>query len=162
MSSETLRPIRVWIFGSDARCDVVISQPEVSPRHCLLAQYENGYAVEDLGSDRGTSLNGRPLLPRQPEWVKREDLILLGGTVRIPWPGNGNSRTAGVESGSAIQRTVTIGRAPDSTVVLDYPMISWNHARLTVQAGGALILEDLGSTNGVAVGHPGNRIGRAE
>ena len=40
-------------------------------------------------------------------------------------------------------------------------MISWNHARLRREAG-RLILEDLGSTNGTAVGQTSNRISAAE
>ena len=40
-------------------------------------------------------------------------------------------------------------------------MISWNHARLR-REGGRLILEDLGSTNGTAVGQTSNRITQAD
>jgi ABC-type multidrug transport system ATPase subunit len=56
---------------------------------------------------------------------------------------------------------ITIGRRPDSDVVLDYPMISWDHARL-IASGGGWVLEDLNSTNGTSVGHAANRISRAE
>src|SRR5215472_2157351 len=138
-----------------------MKQAGISPQHCLLAQYDKGFAVEDLGSERGTWLNGRPLSPRQPEWVIPEDQILLGGSITIPWPGNGTETPAPPAKGLA-QRTITIGRDPESTVVLDYPMISWNHARLFVESGGRLLLEDLASTNGTAVGRPENRIKRAE
>jgi ABC-type multidrug transport system ATPase subunit/pSer/pThr/pTyr-binding forkhead associated (FHA) protein len=41
-------------------------------------------------------------------------------------------------------------------------MVSWNHARLTREADGRLILEDLGSTNGTSVNRASNRITRAE
>jgi ABC transport system ATP-binding/permease protein len=166
MTSDTLRPIRVWIFGSDPKCDVVISQAVVSPQHCLLAQYEKGFALEDLGSDQGTWLNGRRLTTRSSEWVRPEDRILLGGAIPIPWPGSGPdsraSRSSPPEPKGSAQRIITIGRAPDSTVVLDYPMISWNHARLIEDSRGKLVLEDLGSTNGTAVGHPENRITRSD
>ena len=162
MSSQTLKPLRIWLFGSDRQCDVVLTQSVVSPRHCLLAEYESGFALEDLGSERGTSLNGRKLLPRQPEWVKPHDQILLGGTLAIPWPGNGSSPPKVPPPDGVAQRMITIGRAPESTVVLDYPMISWNHAQLAVYADGRMVLEDLKSTNGTAVGHPGNRITKAE
>ena len=162
MSQETLKPLRVWVFGSDGQCDVVIPKPEVSSRHCLLAQYEKGYALEDLGSEQGTSLNGKRLSPRQPEWVRPDDRILLGGAAALPWPGNSGQRTVTVAAESATQRVITIGRAPESTVVLDYPMISWNHARLSVKSGGSLVLEDAGSTNGTALGTSENRITRSE
>ncbi len=42
---------------------------------------------------------------------------------------------------------VVIGRSPSADIVIDEPFVSSNHARLTMQ-GPALILEDLGSTNG--------------
>lgn len=49
---------------------------------------------------------------------------------------------------------VVIGRAPSSDIVIDEPYVSANHARYTLQ-GPALVLEDLGSTNGTLVnGHP--------
>ena len=48
---------------------------------------------------------------------------------------------------------VVIGRAPSSDIVIDEPFVSATHARFTLQ-GPALVLEDLGSTNGTLVnGH---------
>lgn len=60
------------------------------------------------------------------------------------------------------RRVITVGRAPENDVVLDYPMISWEHARLTGNPDGTWILEDLGSTNGTSVGHTERRITRAQ
>ena len=48
---------------------------------------------------------------------------------------------------------VVIGRSPSSDIVIDEPYVSSTHARLALQ-GPALVLEDLGSTNGTLVnGH---------
>ena len=48
---------------------------------------------------------------------------------------------------------VVIGRSPSSDIVFDEPYVSASHARFTIQ-GPALVLEDLGSTNGTMVnGH---------
>jgi len=47
----------------------------------------------------------------------------------------------------ATKGQLTVGRAPDNDHVIDHPMVSGRHARLTAQAGGWL-LEDLGSANG--------------
>jgi pSer/pThr/pTyr-binding forkhead associated (FHA) protein len=58
--------------------------------------------------------------------------------------------TQGSMSGTKVPLTespVTIGRAPDSTVVLDDDYASSRHARLFPDNGGWLV-EDLGSTNG--------------
>jgi ABC transport system ATP-binding/permease protein len=165
MTSDNFDPIRVWIFGSDPKCDVVMSQAGISSQHCLLAEYNQGYAVEDLGSQTGTWVQGRRLPARHPEWVRPDDRVLLGGSIPLPWPSgravDGRPSSVDSEPQTAAQRIVTIGRSPDSTVVLDYPMISWNHARLLVGRAEKLTVEDLGSTNGTAVGNPDNRIQRA-
>lgn len=48
---------------------------------------------------------------------------------------------------------VVVGRSPSSDIVVDEPYVSATHARFTLQ-GPALVLEDLGSTNGTMVnGH---------
>ena len=66
-----------------------------------------------------------------------------------------------VEKGSKLLRglhvdilgPVVVGRSPSSDVVVDEPFVSATHARFTLQ-GPALVLEDLGSTNGTLVnGH---------
>jgi len=63
-----------------------------------------------------------------------------------------------VVTGEGIQRQVhhlktvpaTIGRSPDSHVVINDPRISRSHARIDF-AGGRFVLEDLGSTNGTTL-----------
>lgn len=45
---------------------------------------------------------------------------------------------------------IIIGRSPSCDVLIDEAFVSGNHARLTLQ-GPALVLEDLGSTNGTMV-----------
>ena len=49
------------------------------------------------------------------------------------------------------QAPVLIGRAPECTLVLDDDYASNRHAQLSLRDG-ALVLEDLGSTNGTYVG----------
>ncbi|MDO4796863.1 MAG: FHA domain-containing protein [Coriobacteriales bacterium] len=70
-----------------------------------------------------------------------------------------------VEKGSKLLRglhvdilgPVVVGRSPSSDVVVDEPFVSATHARFTLQ-GPALVLEDLGSTNGTMVN--GHNIGQ--
>ena len=57
-------------------------------------------------------------------------------------------------------KVISIGRAPESNVRLDYPMISGLIARITQDTGGWMI-EDLGSTNGTALNVLDNKIQRA-
>jgi len=56
-------------------------------------------------------------------------------------------------------RVIRIGRSPDSEVVLDFPIISWEHARI-LRVDGDLVLEDLNSRNGTAVNNVQNKINR--
>ena len=66
-----------------------------------------------------------------------------------------------VEKGSKMLRglhvdilgPVVIGRSPSSDIVINEPFVSATHARFTLQ-GPALVLEDLGSTNGHPIGQP--------
>ena len=59
--------------------------------------------------------------------------------------------TEGVLSGTSVplsDQPVSIGRAPDSTIVLDDDYVSHRHARIAPDARGRWSVEDLGSTNG--------------
>ena len=111
-----------------------------------------------MGSTNGTYVDGIRIAARAPVIVRREQRITLGHTVALPWPGEGGIRTASRPPGEA--RVIRIGRSPDSDIVLDYPMISWEHARI-VQEGGQHILEDLNSRNGTALNSLQNRIIKA-
>ncbi|ARP71144.1 FHA domain-containing protein [Streptomyces pluripotens] len=59
--------------------------------------------------------------------------------------------TEGILTGTTVAlqgQTITLGRAHDSTIVLDDDYASSRHARIYPDQGGQWIVEDLGSTNG--------------
>jgi pSer/pThr/pTyr-binding forkhead associated (FHA) protein len=59
--------------------------------------------------------------------------------------------TSGSLAGTSVPLTgvqITLGRAHDSTIVLDDDFASSRHARIYPDASGTWIVEDLGSTNG--------------
>jgi pSer/pThr/pTyr-binding forkhead associated (FHA) protein len=59
--------------------------------------------------------------------------------------------TAGSLAGTSVAlgaQQITLGRAHDSTIVLDDDFASSRHARLYPDSSGAWVVEDLGSTNG--------------
>ncbi|MEU2877435.1 FHA domain-containing protein [Streptomyces sp. NPDC007070] len=59
--------------------------------------------------------------------------------------------TEGTLAGTTVAlqgQTITLGRAHDSTIVLDDDYASSRHARIYPDQGGQWIVEDLGSTNG--------------
>jgi Inner membrane component of T3SS, cytoplasmic domain len=77
--------------------------------------------------------------PRAPEGRPAlRTLVVTEGSLR------GTTLTLG-------QAPILIGRAPESTLVLDDDYASARHARIFPQDGGWLV-EDLGSTNGTLIG----------
>lgn len=88
-------------------------------------------------SPAGRSANRTPPAQRQapsPQW----SLVVVAGPLtgtRIPLTGG----------------TITVGRSPDSALVLDDGFASARHARFYNQ-GGYWVVEDLNSTNGTWVG----------
>jgi serine/threonine protein kinase/ABC-type multidrug transport system ATPase subunit len=164
-------PPQRWVIGRAPDCDIVVQEEAVSGRHCCLTQTPQGLVLEDLGSRNGTYVNGQRLTAKV--LVTQQDKVTLGQKVEMPWPALPAAPAkpslppppqtiADPKAGSSPGRPalIRIGRAPDNDVVLDLPMISSRHARVE-RAGSQWFIEDLGSTNGTAIGHPGQRIKRA-
>lgn len=49
----------VILIGRHPDCDVRINQPQISRRHCCLAQSYDRLLIRDLGSRNGVRVNGR-------------------------------------------------------------------------------------------------------
>ena len=81
-----------------------------------------------------------PAMPSAPKASKAQRKASPRKVVVTAGPLTGTNVTLGTES-------VTIGRADDSTLVLDDTYASTRHARL-IQRDGQWYVEDLGSTNG--------------
>ena len=46
------------VIGTDKTCDVALTDPFVSRRHCSIAPAQQGFAITDLGSRNGTVIDG--------------------------------------------------------------------------------------------------------
>src|SRR5689334_15844521 len=46
------------VIGTDKACDVVLTDPFVSRRHCSVAPAPTGFTISDLGSSNGTVIDG--------------------------------------------------------------------------------------------------------
>jgi DNA-binding NtrC family response regulator len=46
------------VLGTDKACDVVLTDPFVSRRHCSVAPTQAGFSITDLGSSNGTVIDG--------------------------------------------------------------------------------------------------------
>lgn len=51
----------VLLVGRHPECDVRLDRPQVSRRHCCLAQAYDRLLIRDLGSRNGVRVNGRPV-----------------------------------------------------------------------------------------------------
>jgi pSer/pThr/pTyr-binding forkhead associated (FHA) protein len=80
----------------------------------------------------------------------------------IFYPIHGHFSMENDEALPAGWRILRIGREPDNDFVVNLPTVSGYHARLVWNsATGEATLEDLGSSNGTALGSPENKITRA-
>jgi ABC transport system ATP-binding/permease protein len=168
MPQDEFKPKASWVIGRSNDCDLVVAESSVSSRHCRLTQQANGFTVEDLNSTNGTFVNGARIEPSKPVSVPYGARITLGSRVEMPWPpmpASPGGRAETIESPPppprpSSPRTITIGRAPDSDVQIDLPIVSWNHALVTFE-NGKYFIEDRNSRNGTSIGQIGNRIQRA-
>jgi hypothetical protein len=71
-------PDRISV-GRARNCDVVMRDPSVSKLHAHF-HLRDGSELDlvDLGSQNGTRVNGRVLVPHTPEWVTPGDVLLFG------------------------------------------------------------------------------------
>lgn len=65
---------RPLVFGRDPRCDVVLEDPAVAPRHAVVQRTPRGVEVMDLGPPGGLLLDGTPV---------RKGIVGPGRAVRI-------------------------------------------------------------------------------
>lgn len=158
MASRAPQLLASWLIGSGDSCDIVVNHPGVSGQHCRLYQYDRQLALEDMGSTNGTYVDGEKITPRTPVIVRAEQRVTLGRTALLPWPEAVLAQ--GPPQHPRDARVIRIGRAPDSDIVLDYPTVSWEHARI-IERNGQHILEDLNSRNGTAVNQLQNRVREA-
>lgn len=135
------------IVGRDPACDLVVQHPLVSRRHLEVAFSDRGWHVVDLESGNGTFCDGA----RVTEVAVGDGLLLILGH---PDAGPALSVSVGATGAVAESAVVSIGRDPDSDLVIDDLLVSRRHAEIR---GGEIV--DLGSQNGTFVN--GARVERA-
>ena len=157
-----------FIAGRSPEVDIPLLHVEISRQHCRFISDGKSCRIEDMGSARGTLLNGTRL--DAPATLKPGDKIGIGpATVEFgagELPAN-DKRGAAMQSGPAamlvhgkpadrieIDRLLTLGRDPGVEVCLNDPGVSRKHATAGPQPGGGVVVTDLNSTAGSFVnGH---------
>ena len=67
-----------YTIGRQGVCDILIEDPQASRQHAQLVREGAGWAISDMNSTNGTSLNGEPITHRR---LKDGDVISVGATV---------------------------------------------------------------------------------
>ena len=138
--------------------DVVIDYPIVSSSHARIEMRDGQFYIEDANSRNGTSINSLENRISGPSLLRPNDQVFLG-SYKIPASKllEQFAKPAATAIGNANYEPITlkgdsmvIGRDPECDQTLNFPMISWRHARVTRNAGGTYV-EDLGSSNGTFI-----------
>src|SRR6516162_3547302 len=152
--TQTIQPPGV-VIGRAAEADFVVNHPEVSRKHCRILQDGNAWFIEDLDSQRGTTVNGVRITERTP--VHEGDEILIG-PVSLGFASASGSAAPGPPQGTILfqQKPATaiplgkplvFGRSAEADVQLCDPMVSRRHAIVESDASGYRLL-DLHSRSG--------------
>lgn len=171
---------RSIIVGRRPDCNVILSHAQISRIHAKLWLEQGVLWVEDLNSTNGTFINGNRL--HNPSPLKLGDVLQFTAdnsvaSFRLPenthtqaprtqWHQAPKPFAAILQADNAHLPTicipfggsVSVGRASDNDVVIAVPQVSGKHCRLSANAQGMILLEDLGSTNGTFVDSLNNRI----
>jgi ABC-type multidrug transport system ATPase subunit len=154
-----LLPSENVIVGRAAEVDLVLSHPEVSRRHCrILFEHETWY-IEDLGSQRGTAVNGNRISGRTA--LKTGDQIQIGPITLVFGVDSEESSVAtelanpigsvlykGTPTGDIpLGADLIFGRSDEVDVVLSDPVVSRRHAMIETGPQGYRLL-DLHSKSG--------------
>ncbi|MFT3715131.1 MAG: ATP-binding cassette domain-containing protein [Gordonia sp. (in: high G+C Gram-positive bacteria)] len=165
--------------GSAADNDIVVSGPQVTAHHLAIDWQGAGWVLLRLDAQAHLVVDGRdvgeyPVISAVTAYLGDPGnapalVIVLAGAQSAAPGGPGTSATAYPESGPApagpvgdpdavpLTGSVTIGRTDFNDVVVDDPLVSRSHARITRRTGG-LVIEDLASVNGTFV--DGARVGQ--
>ena len=156
--SEIL-PSENVIVGRAAEVDLILSHPEVSRRHCRILREGENWFVEDLGSQRGTAVNGNRISGRTA--LRPGDQIQVGPVLLALAVSHEESSTAPelvTPLGSCMYKgkpadsislgsDLIFGRSGDVDVLLSDPVVSRRHAMIESGPKGYRLL-DLHSKSG--------------
>jgi ABC transport system ATP-binding/permease protein len=156
--SELLRSDNV-VIGRALEVDLTLSHPEVSRRHCRILFEHDTWFVEDLGSQRGTAVNGNRISGRTA--LKPGDQIQIG-PVTLAFGANREELPGAAELANPIGSVLykgtptsdiplgldlIFGRSDEVDVLLSDPVVSRRHAMIECGPKGYRLL-DLHSKSG--------------
>lgn len=156
------------VAGRAAEADFELSHVEISRQHCRFTWNGKECVVEDLGSVRGTRVNGQRI--EAPTTLKPGDQVGIGPAIIVFGLGAAPSqitrdKTAPTANAQMlvfgkpadrleVDRPMTFGRDPGTDIMLNDPGVSRRHASVAPGDRGGIVVTDLNSTGGSFVnGH---------
>ena len=131
----------VTIIGRNPDCDVVLQPKSVSRKHAAIVRKPAGFEIKDLGSTRGTLVNGQKLT--EPVVLKDGNTLQIGEVLL-----SFTSRVVQIEEGDDEQSTVyaaiDVLNQSDRHFPLVKPEAKFRALRLIGQElGGTLVLSEV-------------------
>jgi ABC-type multidrug transport system ATPase subunit/ABC-type multidrug transport system permease subunit len=148
------RDQRQITIGRSPDSDVQIDLPIIGWNHAVITLQNGQYILEDRNSRNGTSIGQLGNRIQRAVLDPASDVYL--GSYKIAAAqllAGGKKVGIGEAAFHKINfrgNVMVIGRDPGCDVPLQFPMVSWRHARLT-RAPGGILVEDLGSRNGTYI-----------
>jgi ABC-type multidrug transport system ATPase subunit/pSer/pThr/pTyr-binding forkhead associated (FHA) protein/ABC-type multidrug transport system permease subunit len=145
---------RVITIGRDPESDKHFDLPIVSWHHARILHEKGQPILEDLGSRNGTFIGQMDRRIERTPLDAESDVYLGSYKVQARELLSGERISVGESAYDRVEferASMILGRDPQSDLWLNYPMISWRHARL-IREGAGVLVEDLGSRNGTFVG----------
>ncbi len=146
--------------GRSAEAGLVVNDLRLSRKHFQIERRADSWYLKDLGSSSGTLVNGKRVAEVK---LSPLDTIAAGDTtfqyllrmieaprVEVQVVAAAPSAPSSVPRVALSKDRILFGRGGECDVVLASPMISRKHAAISKQ-NSALVLEDLGSANGLFV-----------
>ncbi|MHB1558432.1 MAG: SpoIIE family protein phosphatase [Isosphaeraceae bacterium] len=132
----------VTIIGRNPECDVVLQPKSVSRRHAAIVRKEGGFLLRDMGSTRGTFVNGVKLT--NPVMLQDGNTLQIGELLLTF-----SSRLVSIQEGDEEQSTVyaaidVVNQSSSKNLPVVRPEVKLRALRLISQElGGTLVLSEL-------------------
>ena len=136
VKSYVLNPDEKCVIGRSEDCDIVISHPTVSRKHCIISCENGRYYVTDNNSTNGVILNSEPLRGKQP--LQQMDRISIAGFSFVFVDGClYSSEISGGVSVSTEHLSRTVGRGDKEKLILDDINLSIEPNKFVAIIGGS-------------------------
>ena len=130
----------ITIVGRNPDCDIVLGPKSVSRKHAVIVRKLAGYELKDLGSTRGTYIDGQKL--SQPVFLRDGNAIQMGEVLL-----NFSSRLVQIEEGdeqSTVFAAIDVLNQSDKNFPMVKPEAKFRALRLIGQElGGTLVLTEV-------------------